>query len=74
VQALVALTHHFGAAMAARGKGGIINVCLNASFQLSLTWQPMLPTRLSSYFSEPSAMNSWKRVQGNGDLPRPNGD
>jgi len=26
VQALVALTHHFGTAMAARGKGGIINV------------------------------------------------
>jgi uncharacterized protein len=33
VQALVALTHHFGAAMAARGKGGIINVASNASFQ-----------------------------------------
>jgi short-subunit dehydrogenase len=33
VQALVALTHHFGKAMAARGKGGIINVASNASFQ-----------------------------------------
>jgi short-subunit dehydrogenase len=33
VQALVALTHHFGEAMAARGKGGIINVASNASFQ-----------------------------------------
>jgi short-subunit dehydrogenase len=33
VQALVALTHHFGTAMAARGKGGIINVASNASFQ-----------------------------------------
>jgi len=33
VQALVALTHHFGKAMAARGRGGIINVASNASFQ-----------------------------------------
>src|SRR6202142_806299 len=33
IQALVALTHHFGKAMAARGKGGIINVASNASFQ-----------------------------------------
>jgi uncharacterized protein len=33
VQALVALTHHFGKAMAARAKGGIINVASNASFQ-----------------------------------------
>jgi short-subunit dehydrogenase len=33
VQALVALNHHFGKAMAARGKGGIINVASNASFQ-----------------------------------------
>lgn len=33
VQALVALTHYFGKAMAARGKGGIINVASNASFQ-----------------------------------------
>src|SRR5260370_2884113 len=33
VQALVALTHHFGEAMAARGNGGIINVASNASFQ-----------------------------------------
>jgi uncharacterized protein len=32
VQALVALTHRFGKAMAARGKGGIINVASNASF------------------------------------------
>jgi uncharacterized protein len=33
VQALVALTRHFGKLMAARGKGGIINVASNASFQ-----------------------------------------
>ena len=33
VQALVALTHRFGRAMASRGKGGIINVASNASFQ-----------------------------------------
>lgn len=33
VRALVALTHHFGTAMAAGGKGGIINVASNASFQ-----------------------------------------
>ena len=33
IQALVALTHHFGKAMVARGKGGIINVASNASFQ-----------------------------------------
>jgi short-subunit dehydrogenase len=33
VQALVALTHLFGNAMASRGKGGIINVASNASFQ-----------------------------------------
>ena len=33
VQALVALTHVFGNAMASRGKGGIINVASNASFQ-----------------------------------------
>jgi uncharacterized protein len=33
VQALVALTHRFSKAMAARGKGGIINVASNASFQ-----------------------------------------
>lgn len=33
VQALVALTYHFGKAMAARGRGGIINVASNASFQ-----------------------------------------
>jgi len=33
MQALVALTHHFGTARAARGKGGIINVASNASFQ-----------------------------------------
>jgi uncharacterized protein len=33
VQALVALTYHFGKAMASRGKGGIINVASNASFQ-----------------------------------------
>src|SRR5258708_521354 len=33
VQALVALTHLFGKAMASRGKGGIINVASNASFQ-----------------------------------------
>jgi short-subunit dehydrogenase len=33
VQALVALTHYFGKAMAVRGKGGIINVASNASFQ-----------------------------------------
>ena len=33
MQALVALTHRFGKAMAARGKGGIINVASNASFQ-----------------------------------------
>jgi short-subunit dehydrogenase len=33
VQALVALTHYFGKAMAARGKGGIINVASNAGFQ-----------------------------------------
>ncbi len=33
VQALVALTHYFGKAMAARGKGGIINIASNASFQ-----------------------------------------
>jgi short-subunit dehydrogenase len=33
IRALVALTHHFGKAMAARGKGGIINVASNASFQ-----------------------------------------
>jgi uncharacterized protein len=33
IQAVVALTHHFGTAMAARGKGGIINVASNASFQ-----------------------------------------
>ena len=32
VQALVALTHHFGKAMAARGRGGI-KCCSNASFQ-----------------------------------------
>ena len=33
VQALVALTHLFGKAMASRGKGGIINVASSASFQ-----------------------------------------
>lgn len=33
VQALVALTHYFGKAMVARGRGGIINVASNASFQ-----------------------------------------
>ena len=33
VQALVALTHIFGKGMASRGKGGIINVASNASFQ-----------------------------------------
>jgi uncharacterized protein len=33
VQALVALTHLFGKAMASRGKGAIINVASNASFQ-----------------------------------------
>jgi hypothetical protein len=33
VQALVALTHLFGKAMASRGRGGIINVASNASFQ-----------------------------------------
>ena len=33
VQALLALTHHFAKAMADRGKGGIINVASNASFQ-----------------------------------------
>ena len=33
IQTLVALTHQFGNAMAARGKGGIINVASNASFQ-----------------------------------------
>jgi short-subunit dehydrogenase len=33
VQALVALTHLFGNAMASRGKGAIINVASNASFQ-----------------------------------------
>jgi uncharacterized protein len=33
VQSLVALTYHFGKAMSARGKGGIINVASNASFQ-----------------------------------------
>jgi hypothetical protein len=33
VQALVALTHHFGKAMVVRGRGGIINVASNASFQ-----------------------------------------
>ena len=33
VQTLVALTHYFGKAMAARSKGGIINVASNASFQ-----------------------------------------
>jgi short chain dehydrogenase len=33
VQALVALTLHFGEAMAVRGKGGIINVASSASFQ-----------------------------------------
>ena len=33
VQALVTLTHLFGKAMASRGKGGIINVASNASFQ-----------------------------------------
>jgi hypothetical protein len=33
VQGLVALTHHFGREMAARGKGGIINISSNAAFQ-----------------------------------------
>jgi hypothetical protein len=33
VQALVALTYLFGRSMAARGRGGIINVASNASFQ-----------------------------------------
>ena len=33
VQSLVALSHLFGNAMAARGKGGIINIASNASFQ-----------------------------------------
>jgi uncharacterized protein len=33
VQALVALTHYFGKGMAARSKGGIINVASNASLQ-----------------------------------------
>jgi short-subunit dehydrogenase len=33
VQSLVALTHHFGNAMAVRRNGGIINVASNASFQ-----------------------------------------
>jgi len=33
IQALVALTHHFGKVMAVRGKGGIINVASNAGFQ-----------------------------------------
>jgi hypothetical protein len=33
VQALVALTHLFGSGMAKRGKGGIINLASNASFQ-----------------------------------------
>lgn len=33
IQALVALTHLFGGAMAERGKGGIINIASNASFQ-----------------------------------------
>ncbi len=59
VQALVALTHHFGEAMAARGKGGIINVASNASFQPVPTWRPMLRPKLSSSISaRPSATNS----------------
>ena len=33
VQALVALTHRFGKAMASRGREGTINVASNASFQ-----------------------------------------
>ena len=33
VQALVALTHQLGSAMTKRGKGGIINLASNASFQ-----------------------------------------
>jgi len=33
VQALIALTHIFGSSMAARGRGGIINVASNSSFQ-----------------------------------------
>jgi short-subunit dehydrogenase len=33
IQALVALTHLFGSAMAERRKGGIINIASNASFQ-----------------------------------------
>ena len=33
VQGLVALTHHFGREMAARGMGGIINISSNSAFQ-----------------------------------------
>jgi hypothetical protein len=33
VQGLVALTHHFGREMAARGTGGIINISSNSAFQ-----------------------------------------
>lgn len=33
VESLVALTHHFGGEMAARGKGGIINISSNSAFQ-----------------------------------------
>jgi hypothetical protein len=33
VQCLVALTHHFGREMAARGTGGIINISSNSAFQ-----------------------------------------
>jgi len=33
VQALIALTHIFGRSMAARGRGGIINLASNSSFQ-----------------------------------------
>jgi hypothetical protein len=59
VQALVALTHHFGEAMAARGKGGIINVARTPAFNLCPTWRPMLRPKLSSSTSaRPSATNS----------------
>ena len=34
IQVLIALTHRFGKAMVTRGKGGIISVASNASFQL----------------------------------------
>jgi NAD(P)-dependent dehydrogenase (short-subunit alcohol dehydrogenase family) len=74
VQVLVALTHHFAKAMAARGRAAS-NATSNAGFQ-SL---PYMATYAATkafvlHFSGPYIASSPQGCTRNGDLPGPSGD